>query len=118
MNDDGAKAKLMAIFNSLDLDKSGCLTKDELSAFMIKIIEIKVAYILLTICMIETAYGVVESKAIKDMMDFYIKDRVDNDFKKQADVEKIDIAEFNIMITTGPIWMQAYCNDRMKSSME
>ena len=43
---DGARAKLKEIFNSLDLDKSGCLSKDELSAFMIKIVEIKVAYIL------------------------------------------------------------------------
>jgi Ca2+-binding EF-hand superfamily protein len=118
VNDDGAKAKLMAIFHSLDLDKSGCLSKDELSAFMIKIVEIKVAYTLLTICMIETAYGVVVDKALKEVLDFYIKYRVENDFKKQADMEKMDIAEFNIMITTGPMWMQAYCNDGMKSIME
>jgi Ca2+-binding EF-hand superfamily protein len=107
VSDDGAKAKLMAIFNSLDLDKSGCLSKDELSAFMIKIVEIKVAYTLLTICMVEAAYGVIVDKAIKEIMDFYIKYRVETDFKKQADMEKMDIAEFNIMLTTGPSWLQA-----------
>jgi hypothetical protein len=34
LNDDGAKGKLLNILNSLDLDKSGCLSKDEVSAFM------------------------------------------------------------------------------------
>jgi hypothetical protein len=114
VSDDGAKAKLMAIFNSLDLDKSGCLSKDELSAFMIKIVEIKVAYTLLTICMVEAAYGVIVDKAIKEIMDFYIKYRVETDFKKQADMEKMDIAEFNIMLTTGPSWLQAYARDQAK----
>jgi hypothetical protein len=32
---------------------------------------------------------------------------VENCFKKQADMEKMDIAEFNIMLTTGPSWLQA-----------
>jgi len=114
VSDDGAKTKLMAIFNSLDLDKSGCLSKDELSAFMIKIVEIKVAYTLLTICMVEAAYGVIVDKAIKEIMDFYIKYRVETDFKKQADMEKMDIAEFNIMLTTGPSWLQGYARDQAK----
>jgi Ca2+-binding EF-hand superfamily protein len=106
VDDDGAKAKLMALFNSLDLDKSGCLSKDELSAFMIKIIEINVAYALLTICMVEAAYGFVVDKAIKQIMDFYIKYRVENDFMKQTDMEKMDIAEFNTMLTTSSTWLR------------
>ena len=103
---DGARAKLREIFNSLDLDKSGCLSKDELSAFMIKIIEINVAYALLTICMVEAAYGFVVDKAIKQIMDFYIKYRVENDFMKQTDMEKMDIAEFNTMLTTSSTWLR------------
>jgi hypothetical protein len=74
---------------------------------MIKIVEIKVAYTLLTICMVEMVYGVIVDKAIKEIVDFYIKYRVENCFKKQADMEKMDIAEFNIMLTTGPSWLQA-----------
>jgi hypothetical protein len=54
-------------------------------------------------------------------MDFYIKYRVETDFKKQADMEKMDIAEFNIMLTRGvcnfepgggPNWLQAYARDQ------
>jgi hypothetical protein len=47
-------------------------------------------------------------------MDFYIKYRVETDFKKQADMEKMDIAEFNIMLTTGPSWLQAFARDQAK----
>jgi hypothetical protein len=47
-------------------------------------------------------------------MDFYIKYRVETDFKKQADMEKMDIAEFNIMLTTSDRWLQAYAEDQAK----
>jgi hypothetical protein len=53
VDDDGAKAKLMAIFSSVDLDKSGCLSKGELSAFMINLVDIIVAYTLLLLAYVE-----------------------------------------------------------------
>jgi hypothetical protein len=49
---------------------------------------------------------------------------VETDFQKQADMEKMDIAEFNIMLTTGPLFwqsrwqqpnlLQAYAEDQAK----
>ena len=112
-DDDGAKAKLMAVFASLDLDKSGCLSKDELSAFVIKLFEVTVALILLLVTYAEVAVLELSDKAIRELMDFYIKYRVEYDFMKPEDLQKIDIREFNIMCKH-PQWVEEYCKDVLK----
>jgi hypothetical protein len=104
-DDDGAKAKLMAVFASLDLDKSSCLSKDELSAFVIKLFEVTVALILLLVTYAEVAVIELSDKAIRELMDFYIKNRVEYDFMKPEDLQKIDIRESNIMCKN-PQWVE------------
>ena len=56
VDDEGAKAfykaKLMAILSSVDLDKSGFLSKGELSSFMINLVDITIAYTLLLLAYI------------------------------------------------------------------
>ena len=108
-DDDGAKAKLMAVFASLDLDKSGCLSKDELSAFVIKLFEVTVALILLLVIYAEVAVLELSDKATRELMDFYIKYRVEYDFMKPDDLQKIDIREFNIMCKN-PQWVVGSLN--------
>ena len=112
-DDDGAKAKLMAVFASLDLDKSSCLSKNELSAFVIKLFEVTVALILLLVTYAEVAVLELSDKAIRELMDFYIKYRVEYDFMKPEDLQKIDIREFNIMCKH-PQWVEEYCKDVLK----
>jgi len=120
VDDAGAKAKLMAIFNSLDLDKSGCLSKDELSTYLKKFTDVWVAYALLLIAYVEVAVNELADKAIKETMEFYTKYRVEYDFKKEEDMEKIDIAEFNILCKSlpGPQFLMAFMKDTLKNHMD
>jgi len=114
VDDDGAKGKLMAIFNSLDLDKSGCLSKDELSAYLLKLIDISVAYTVLLVAYIELAWNERADTAIKEMMEFYVKYRIEYTFKKQEDMKTMDIAEFNIMCQTSSTWFEAFIKEESK----
>ena len=81
-DDESAKKKFMAIFNNLDLAKSGTLSKDEISSFVVKIVHMFASAILLTLSFAEVSIGEQVDHEIKAMMDFYIAHAKETKFKE------------------------------------
>jgi hypothetical protein len=72
-DDECAKKKFMAIFDNLDLNKSGSLSQDEISSFVSKIVHL-IAYAMIfclaiaEVCIVEQAGTEIEA-----MLDFYVQ---------------------------------------------
>ena len=79
-DDDSAKKKIMAIFDNLDLAKSGSLSQDEISGFASKILHFGAHAILFVLAVAEVCTTMLAEKELKAMMDFYIQDCKDNKF--------------------------------------
>jgi hypothetical protein len=81
-DDESAKKKFMAIFNNLDLAKSGTLSQDEISSFVAKLVYVYASAILLTLSFAEVSIGEQLDHEIKAMMDFYIAHAKETKFKE------------------------------------
>jgi len=103
-DDESAKKKFMAIFNNLDLAKSGTLSQDEISSFVAKIVKMFASALLLTLSFAEVSIGEQLDHEIRAMMDFYIAHAKETKFKE---ITTFDIGEFNAMITD-PRWIPEY----------
>ena len=72
LDDESAKKKFMAIFNNLDLVKTGTLSQDEISSFVVKIVRLTASALLLALSFPGVSIGEQLDHEIKALMDFYI----------------------------------------------
>jgi hypothetical protein len=81
-DDESAKKKFMAIFNNLDLAKSGTLSKDEISSFISKFVNFYACAILLALSFLDFAIGEQVGHEVKTMMEAYMKYAKEEKFRE------------------------------------
>ena len=72
-DDQSAKEKFKAIFDNLDLNKSGSLSQDEISSFVSKIVLLIAHAMIFSLTIIEVCIVEQADTEIEAMMDFYIQ---------------------------------------------
>jgi Ca2+-binding EF-hand superfamily protein len=105
LGDESAKKKFMAIFNNLDLAKTGSLSKDEISAFVTKFVNAYACAILVGLSFIDAAICEQADHEIKAIMEAYVKAMKE---KKFREVSTFDISEVNALITEYYVWLEYY----------
>jgi len=81
-DDESAKQKFVAIFNNIDLAKSGTLSQDEISSFVAKLVHLFASTLLLTLSFIDAAICEQADHEIKAIMEAYVKAMKEKKFRE------------------------------------
>ena len=90
-DDESARKKFMAIFDNLDLAKSGSLSQDEIASFVSNIVHLCACAMLLSLTIAEFSITMQADTEIKAMMDFYIQDCKINKFREVHGIKMLSL---------------------------